>query len=283
MSSTSTSRASSSRAGGGATDGRGRSGQHHQHGLGRRRARDPGRAPYCATKAAVIALTKVLAVEWAQAGVRVNALGPGWVQTDRACRDRRGPPLGRGHHTPDPDRATCRAGGDRGRGASRPTARRTSRARRSSPTEASLVRRLAVNEPTAFDAGLALRPRRPARPGHGCGARARPRDRDGVRGRPRIDGPVRRGCGGGRGSRRPHPDRAAWRHDPHRSGRRPRRRAQVKEAVGRSVALAWTSSSIAPRSTRSDRSRRWPHRSSSTCSMSTSRATRGWSRPPIPR
>lgn len=42
----------------------------------------PGRAPYCATKAAVIALTKVLAVEWAQAGVRVNALGPGWVQTD---------------------------------------------------------------------------------------------------------------------------------------------------------------------------------------------------------
>ena len=42
----------------------------------------PGRAPYCATKAAVIALTKVLAVEWASDGVRVNALGPGWVQTD---------------------------------------------------------------------------------------------------------------------------------------------------------------------------------------------------------
>lgn len=42
----------------------------------------PGRAPYCATKAGVIALTKVLAVEWAKEGVRVNALGPGWVQTD---------------------------------------------------------------------------------------------------------------------------------------------------------------------------------------------------------
>jgi len=42
----------------------------------------PGRAPYCATKAGVIALTKVLAVEWAREGVRVNALGPGWVQTD---------------------------------------------------------------------------------------------------------------------------------------------------------------------------------------------------------
>ena len=42
----------------------------------------PGRAPYCATKAGVIALTKVLAVEWAGDAVRVNALGPGWVQTD---------------------------------------------------------------------------------------------------------------------------------------------------------------------------------------------------------
>jgi NAD(P)-dependent dehydrogenase (short-subunit alcohol dehydrogenase family) len=42
----------------------------------------PGRAPYCSTKAAVIALTKVLAVEWAEHGVRVNAIGPGWVQTD---------------------------------------------------------------------------------------------------------------------------------------------------------------------------------------------------------
>jgi NAD(P)-dependent dehydrogenase (short-subunit alcohol dehydrogenase family) len=42
----------------------------------------PGRAPYCATKAAVSALTRVLAVEWASEGVRVNALGPGWVQTD---------------------------------------------------------------------------------------------------------------------------------------------------------------------------------------------------------
>lgn len=42
----------------------------------------PGRAPYCATKGAVISLTKVLAVEWVQHGVRVNAIGPGWVRTD---------------------------------------------------------------------------------------------------------------------------------------------------------------------------------------------------------
>jgi NAD(P)-dependent dehydrogenase (short-subunit alcohol dehydrogenase family) len=42
----------------------------------------PGRAPYCATKGAVISLTKVLAVEWVQHGIRVNAIGPGWVRTD---------------------------------------------------------------------------------------------------------------------------------------------------------------------------------------------------------
>lgn len=42
----------------------------------------PARAPYCSTKAAVIGLTKVLAVEWAATGIRVNAIGPGWVLTD---------------------------------------------------------------------------------------------------------------------------------------------------------------------------------------------------------
>jgi NAD(P)-dependent dehydrogenase (short-subunit alcohol dehydrogenase family) len=41
----------------------------------------PGRAPYCSTKGAVISLTKVLAVEWASLGIRVNAIGPGWVKT----------------------------------------------------------------------------------------------------------------------------------------------------------------------------------------------------------
>lgn len=42
----------------------------------------PGRAPYCAAKAAVSSLTRVLATEWAETGVRVNAIGPGWVMTD---------------------------------------------------------------------------------------------------------------------------------------------------------------------------------------------------------
>jgi NAD(P)-dependent dehydrogenase (short-subunit alcohol dehydrogenase family) len=42
----------------------------------------PERAPYCASKGAVISLTRVLAVEWAKLGIRVNAIGPGWVKTD---------------------------------------------------------------------------------------------------------------------------------------------------------------------------------------------------------
>jgi NAD(P)-dependent dehydrogenase (short-subunit alcohol dehydrogenase family) len=42
----------------------------------------PGRAPYCASKAGVIALTKVLGTEWISKGVRVNAIGPAWVATD---------------------------------------------------------------------------------------------------------------------------------------------------------------------------------------------------------
>lgn len=42
----------------------------------------PGRAPYSASKAALIALTQTAAVEWAERGMRVNAVGPGYVDTD---------------------------------------------------------------------------------------------------------------------------------------------------------------------------------------------------------
>ena len=42
----------------------------------------PGLMPYGAAKAGVISVTKTLAVEWASAGIRVNALCPGWTATD---------------------------------------------------------------------------------------------------------------------------------------------------------------------------------------------------------
>lgn len=42
----------------------------------------PSMAHYGAAKAALLSLTRTLAVEWAPSGVRVNALVPGWVATD---------------------------------------------------------------------------------------------------------------------------------------------------------------------------------------------------------
>ncbi len=38
--------------------------------------------PYCASKGGVELLTKALALEWAQRGVRVNCLAPGYIDTD---------------------------------------------------------------------------------------------------------------------------------------------------------------------------------------------------------
>jgi NAD(P)-dependent dehydrogenase (short-subunit alcohol dehydrogenase family) len=42
----------------------------------------PALSPYGAAKAAVLSLTRSLAMEWGPAGVRVNALCPGWTATD---------------------------------------------------------------------------------------------------------------------------------------------------------------------------------------------------------
>ena len=41
----------------------------------------PGRAAYCASKAGVVALTQVLAVEWAPLGIRVNCISPAHTRT----------------------------------------------------------------------------------------------------------------------------------------------------------------------------------------------------------
>jgi NAD(P)-dependent dehydrogenase (short-subunit alcohol dehydrogenase family) len=42
----------------------------------------PAITPYGAAKAAVLNLTQALAQEWAEYGVRVNAISPGWIRTE---------------------------------------------------------------------------------------------------------------------------------------------------------------------------------------------------------
>ncbi len=43
---------------------------------------EPGYTAYTASKAAIIGLTKEIAVSYAEQGIRCNAIAPGWVETD---------------------------------------------------------------------------------------------------------------------------------------------------------------------------------------------------------
>lgn len=46
----------------------------------------PQRLAYCAAKAAIDSMTRVLAIEWADRGVRVNAIAPGVIRTEMVER-----------------------------------------------------------------------------------------------------------------------------------------------------------------------------------------------------
>jgi len=48
----------------------------------------PGRPAYCASKAAVLQLTKCLAIDYAKYGVRANTISPGAIDTERAALQR---------------------------------------------------------------------------------------------------------------------------------------------------------------------------------------------------
>ena len=53
---------------------------------GNSRMMNPGRAPYCMAKAGVNAMTRVLAAEWAMYNINVNAIAPGFIETEMVKR-----------------------------------------------------------------------------------------------------------------------------------------------------------------------------------------------------
>jgi NAD(P)-dependent dehydrogenase (short-subunit alcohol dehydrogenase family) len=53
----------------------------------------PGHASYCASKAAIVNLTRTAAAEWARYGVQVNAIAPGYFATEINAHARADPAL----------------------------------------------------------------------------------------------------------------------------------------------------------------------------------------------
>ena len=51
----------------------------------------PGLTYYASAKAALVSLTRTVAQEWASSGVRVNAIAPGWIETEMNARAREDP------------------------------------------------------------------------------------------------------------------------------------------------------------------------------------------------
>lgn len=73
-------------------------------------------ASYNASKAAVHNLTRSAALEWAERGVRVNAIAPGYMRTELTRGFYKAGSPDRPVEPDDPDGSTGRAGGARGRG-----------------------------------------------------------------------------------------------------------------------------------------------------------------------
>ena len=69
---------------------------------------NPGQANYCASKAGLIGMTKSLAKELGSRGITVNAVAPGYIETDMTAAM---PEAARGHAGHHPRRPSRHAGG----------------------------------------------------------------------------------------------------------------------------------------------------------------------------